>query len=147
MPAILIQILRMLAGFGGAAAATRFLGPVAGKAIGRLAPRLLQPGKLGNVAKKVGEGALFFGGFEAGGVATDVVTDLALGTQAGEPPLDDTVDDAQRRMGQAMPFEREQSAGLQRAFDEAQVREALELMGVDFNEFSELAGSRSGGLV
>ena len=70
-----------------------------------------------------------------------------MSTVAGEPPPDDTMDDVLRRMGQPMPFQREQAAGLQRMSDESQIREVLDLLGVDFNEFSELIGRTPGGLV
>ncbi len=158
MPAILIEILKMLLGFGAgglaSGAAKRFLAPAAGKAIGRVVPGLAGQ-SLGRAGKAIGlptvgaagSGALGLGGFFGGIAGFDAVTQAALGGQAGEPPQDDTIDDVLQRMRQGMPFGREQDAGLQRVFEESQVREALELIGVDFNEFSELAGSRTQGLI
>ena len=157
MPVIL-QILLSLLGFGagglGGMAAKRFLAPQIGKAIGRFAPSLAGR-SLGRAGKAVGMGtvgaagtsALGLGGFFGGFAGFDAVTQAALGGRAGEPPPDDTVDDVLTRMRQGMPFEREQQTGLRRVFDEAQVRDALESMGVDFDEFSELAGTQSRGLI
>lgn len=155
---IILQILMSLLGFGAgglaSSAAKRFLAPAAGKAIGRLAPGLAGQ-SLGRAGKALGlptvgaagSGAAGLGGFFGGIAGFDAVTQAALGTDGSEPPPDDTVDDVLRGLRQGMPFGREQSAGLQRVFDEAQVREVLELIGVDFNEFAELAGSRPRGLI
>lgn len=148
MPVIL-QILMSLLGFGAGGlagmGAKRFLAPAAGKAISKVLPGLAGKslGKLGTVGK-LGTGAAGLGGFIGGAGAFDVVTQAAMGNIAGEPPLDDSVDDVLARIGQGQPFAADQSRGLQRAFDESEIRNVLESLGVDFEEFSQLAGARRG---
>lgn len=146
---IIIQILlalgRLAAGFGGSAAASRFLGPVAGKAIGRIAPGLLGGGKAAGAARTVGKGALSLGGFIGGETAFSGLEQALAGDEGPEPPPDDTVDTVLARIGQGRPFQRDQQEGLQRTFDEAEIRQVLDLLGVDFDEFSQLAAASGGG--
>ena len=134
-----------LAGFGagglGGMAAKRFLAPAAGKAIGRILPGLAGKTIRGKTLGQRGTGIAGFGGFMGGWGTFDAVTEAAL-HDSGEPPRDDTIDDVLANLRAPMPFGTDQQQGLQQTFDEASIRDALELLGVDFAEFSELAGRR-----
>jgi hypothetical protein len=143
MPVILQMILSLLAGTMASAGAKRFLAPAAGKAIGRLIPglagRKVGLGKMSTTLGKVGTGTAGLGGFFGGMMGFDAATGAALHTTAGEPPQDDTMDTVLAGMNQGMPFQTDQTAGLRRAFDETELINVLEAMGVDINEFRELA--------
>jgi hypothetical protein len=139
------MILSLLAGTMASAGAKRFLAPAIGKGIGRLIPGLAAKKlPLGQTVGGLGTGAAGLGGFFGGMMGFDAATQAALGTTAGEPPQDDTMDTVLAGMNQGMPFQTDQMAGLRRAFDETELINVLEAMGVDINEFRELAAPTRG---
>ena len=143
MPFIL-QLLMGLLGFGAGAGASalakRFIAPAIGKQIGKFLPGLAGKSILGTKATigGAGTGAVGLGGFFGGFAGFDAATQAALGTEGGEPPPDQTVNDIVAGVRQ-LPFQREQQEGMQRIFQESEIRQVLDLLGVDFDEFSQLA--------
>lgn len=145
MPAALLGIIRLIASFAGAglgsAGASRFAVPAIGKAVARFAPGLAQRSLPFFKSKTVG-------GLGAG-TANILGTGLGFGaTDAlfGElaPDRADEVDSNEVQLANmlnALPVEpqRENRLGLEKMFNEHEIRQVLEMMGVDFDDFASMA--------
>ena len=120
--------------------ARRYAAPLAAKGIKRFVPSVgaklfgETAGKGATLARGAGTVAGDIAGFGAGGALADAILDGEAAPDFAAPDVADIV------YGQPAPFEMDNLRGLQRIADDAQMREMLELLGIDQEDFNLVTG-------
>ncbi len=136
MPPILALLLRLIAGVGGGAAATKF-GP---QLLKRVRPSLFAQGatKVGpTTLGGIGRTAAGFGGFVGGDVAAGLAIDQGV---SGPPAASELgTEDIFRSLQSGQGFNSEQGRNVQRLFEETEIINVLASLGIDPNDFLSAA--------